>query len=182
MNDIILQLFKLFAQFVPKTALNSLFIQPDRSRKAGYTEIETEILSLPDTHVIPVIARYVMSVNENFVSERIKNLKGFILFIEYGKIDVDHEVADGIRPSLAVTVAHPFSDTNSDNLNEVLLMNEALDILDRILGRLNEMQHERDTCNYSLLKWPAEIHPVDPVAFYGCGGWSASFTSIFPHS
>jgi hypothetical protein len=179
MNDSIIKLFTYFAKFVPREALTSVFIQPDRSRAAGYTEIETEIMSSPDTHVIPAIARYVVSVNENFVSERIKNLKGFALFVEYGKISVNHDSADGIRQSLALTVAHPFSDTNSDNLNEVLLMNEALEILDSILRTMNNEQHGLDFCGYTLLKWPAELHPVDPVAFYGCGGWSATFTNSY---
>jgi hypothetical protein len=179
MNDSVISLFRYFAQFVPKEGLNSLFIQPDHSRKAGYTLVETEIMTAPDTHVIPAIARYVLSINENLVAERIRNLRGFLLFVEYGKISVNHNVADGIRRSLALTVAHPFSDTNSDNLNEVLLMNEALDILDRILRHMNQQQHELDHCGATLLRWPAEIHPVDPVTFYGCGGWSASFTDAF---
>jgi hypothetical protein len=182
MNDIIIHLFKYFAQFVPKEALGGVFIQPDRSRMAGYTEIETEIMTSPDTNVIPDLKRYVVSLNENFVSERIKNLKGFLLFIEYGNISVNHDIADGIRQSLTVTVVHPFSDTNGDNLNEVLLTNRALAILDHILRVMNEQQHALAFCGGTLLRWPAEILPIDPVTFYGCGGWSAicnhSFTLL----
>jgi hypothetical protein len=179
MNDLILLFFKYFAQFVSKEALGGGFIQPDHSRKPGYNEIEAEIMNLPDTHVIPAIARYVFSVNENFISERIKNLKGFALFVEYGKISVNHEQADGIRQTLAITVAHPFSDANCDNPNEVLLMNEALEILDRILRRMNEQQREFVMCGYSLITWPVEIHPFGPATFYGAGGWSAIFTNSF---
>jgi hypothetical protein len=179
MNDSIINLFRYYAKFIPKKVLNQIFIQPDRSRLAGYTQIETEILSSPDTHVIPAITRYVVSVNENFVSEKIKNLKGYILFVEYGKISLNHEVSDGIRQSLALTIAHPFSDTNGDNLNEVLLMNDALEILDHILRVMNQEQHGLDFCGNTLLRWPAELLPVDPVAFYGCGGWSATFTNSY---
>ena len=179
MNDTIIQLFKYFARFVSKEALSSIFIQPDPSRMAGYAEVETEIMTAPDTRVIPAITRYVVSVNENFVAERIKNLHVFLLFLEYGKITLDHDRMDGIRQTLALTLAHPFSDTNSDNLNEILLMNQALEILDRILRTMNEEQHELDFCGGSLLKWPAEIQPVDPVAMHGCGGWSATFTNAY---
>ena len=179
MNDTIIRLFKYFARFVPKPVLSAVFIQPDSSRMAGYAEVETEIMTAPDTRVIPLIARFVVSVNDNFVSERIKNLNGFLLFVEYGKISVNHDRMDGIRQTLALTVAHPFSDANSDNLNEILLMNRALEILDRILRAINEEQHELDFCGGSLLQWPAEIHPIDPIAMHGCGGWSVTFTNAF---
>ena len=179
MNDIIISIFKYFARFVSKEALSSVFIQPDRSRMSGYTEVETEVMSAPDTHVIPLITRYAVSVSENFVAERIRNLRGFILFVEYGKISVSHDVADGVRQSLALTLAHPLSDTGGDNLNEILLMNDALEMLDHILRTMNAEQHEPDFCGGLLVSWPAEIRPVDPVAFYGCGGWCATFTNAF---
>jgi hypothetical protein len=179
MNDSIINIFKYFARFVSKDALRPVFIQPDRSRMPGYAETEAEVMASPDTDVIPAIARYVVSVNENFVSGRIRNVKGFLLFVEYGKISVNHDVMEGVRQSLAVTVVHPFSDTNGDNLNEILLMNEALEILDRILRRMNERQHELSFCGGALLQWPAEIHPVEPALFYGCGGWSALFANSY---
>jgi hypothetical protein len=80
---------------------------------------------------------------------------------------------------IPLSVAHPLSDTNGDNLNEVLLMNEAIEILDRILRRINEQQHELSFCGGALLRLLAEIHPVAPVTFYACSGWSAAFANSY---
>jgi hypothetical protein len=78
MNDLIINLFKYFSKFVPKNVLESIFIQPDGSRKTGYSEIESEILSQDNDSVINDIEKFVISINENFISERIKNSHGFI--------------------------------------------------------------------------------------------------------
>jgi hypothetical protein len=177
MNDLTLFLFLYFAQFVPRDVSNGIFIQPHPSRKAGYSQPEADIMNLPGTHVIPAITRYVVSVNENFVAERIRNLNGFMLFVEYGKIRFDRNGAEGVRQTFALTVAHPFGDANADNPNEALLMNEALHILHRILQRMDDEQREQRFCGITMVTYPVEIRPVDPVAFYGCGGWTASFTN-----
>lgn len=178
MNDLIINLFKYFSKFVSKEVLEGIFIQPDNSRKTGYSEIESEILAQSDNNVIDEIEKFVVSINENFISERIKNSHGFILFVEYGKLNVDHNTEKGIVQSLAVTVAYNFSDNNNDNLNEIIHMNKCLDILDKILRRMGEEQSELDFCaNSELITYPAEIQAVDPMSFYGCGGWCAMFTN-----
>jgi hypothetical protein len=163
---------------VPKEVLRKLFIQPARSRKPGYGEIETEALALDDTAVFPEIETFVVSINESFVSSRIKNAKGFILFVEYGRISANHNTIKGIVESLAVTIAYNFSDNNNDNLNEILLMNQCLEILDRIIRRMEDEQQELDFCaNAELVSYPVDIQVVDPVHFYGFGGWCAMFTN-----
>ena len=178
MNDLIIDLFKYFSKFVPKEVLEKIFIQPDGSRKAGYSEIESEVLSQPGEHVINDIDKFVVSVNENFVSERIKNAQGFILFVEYGKINVDHNTTKGIIQSLAVTVAYNFSDKNNDNINEILMMNQSLEILDKIIRRLEDDQEDLDFCADSeLVSYPIEVQPIEPAMFYGFGGWCAMFTN-----
>jgi len=176
MNELIIELFKYFARFVPKKALEEIFIQPTSSRKTGYDQIKTEILSLPDDNVIVDIEKFVVSANENFVSDKIKNAQGVILFIEYGRVDVDHHIIKGIRESLAVTVACDFSTKNHDNLNEILLMNRCLEILDRIIRRMGVDQQDLDFCaEAELISEPVEIHIVEPASFYGFGGWCAMF-------
>jgi hypothetical protein len=44
---------------------------------------------------------------------------------------------------------------------------------------MDEQQHLLDFCGRSLLQWPVEITPVDPIACYGCGGWNAIFKNAF---
>jgi hypothetical protein len=178
MNDLIIHIFKYFAKFVPKEVLKSIFIQPDGSRKTGYSEIESEILAQSNDSVINDIEKFVVSINENFISERIKNSHGFILFVEYGKLHVDHDIEKGLIQSLAVTIAYNFSASNNDNLNEIIHMNGCLEILDKILRQMGEEQEELGFCaTAELITYPAEIQVVDPMSFYGCGGWCAMFTN-----
>jgi len=179
-EDFIIKLFRYFSRFVPVDVLKETMIQPDRSRLPGYSEIQAEILedsADPLQNVrIPFIEKFILSINEKFVSERIKNSKGFILFVEYGNISADFLKANGVKESIAVTVAHNFSDTNNDNLNEVLLMNRCLDILLIILRQMLADMGQLDFCSsIELITMPVDIQVVDPASFYGCGGWSAIF-------
>lgn len=178
MNGTIINILTYFSRFVSKDLLEQIFIQPDGSKKQGYDEVKAEIFSLPDEIVIPEIGKFIVSINENFVSERIKNSNQFILFVEYGKFDVNHETIKGVVESLAVTVAHNLSDTNNDNLNELLLMDSCLGILDRIICRMLTEQQDLGFCqNSELVTSPVEYQVVDPKRFYGCGGWCAIFTN-----
>ncbi len=176
MNELIINLYKYFSKFVSKDVLRKMFIQPIESMKTGYQEIEAEILAGTDEFVIPDFDTYVVSINESFLSERMKNSKDFVLFIEYGEMDVDHETVKGVKQSLSIAVAHNFSTTNNDNLNEILLMNKCLEILDQIIAHMQSEQDSLDFCqNAELITFPAAYKVIDPAAFYNCGGWAAQF-------
>jgi len=176
-EDLIIKLFRYFCRFVPLSVLKEILIQPERSRFPGYSEIEAEILADPAPGVrIPEIEKFVLSVNENFLSERIKNSKGFILFVEYGKISADFKRMNGVQEFLAITVARNFSDANHDNLNEVLLINRCLDILLSIIKQMLADMGQIDFCSdIELITMPIDIQPIEPKMFYGCGGWCALF-------
>ena len=176
--DLIIELFKYYAKFIPKDVLKKIFVQPVVSRFPGYDEIRTEVLAFPNAQVLPDFDTFVVSLNENFVSERMKNSKEFVLFVEYGSFFVDHTTTEGVKESLAVAVVRKFSDSNSDNLNEIIHMNKCFVLLDTILQAMSEQQNALDFCDGSLVDFPAEIYPVDPAAFYGCGGWMAKFKKI----
>jgi len=176
-EDLIIKLFRYFSRFVTVPVLKEFLIQPARSQHPGYAMIEAEILSDPALATrMPEIERFVLSINEQYVSEKIKNSKGVILFVEYGPIAADFKSINGVKQSLGVTIAHNFTHTNHDNLNEALLMNRCLDILLTILRQMTLDQGELDFCASSdLLTMPVDIQVVDPVSFYGCGGWCAMF-------
>jgi len=174
-EDLIHKLFRYFSRFVPISLLNEIMIQPGHSQMPGYALTQAEVLSDPGVR-IPDIEKYIFSINEKFVSERIKNSKGVILFVEYGTISADFTQANGVRQSIAVTVARNFSDANNDNLNEAILMNRCLDILMTILQQMFADMGELDFCAaIELITPPIEIQVVDPALFYGCGGWCAQF-------
>jgi hypothetical protein len=137
--DLIIDLYKYFSKFVPKQVLIDRFIQPDTTQNVGYSEVESEILARGNESVIDRIESFIVSINENYVSQRVKNAKSVTLFVEYGKI------------SLWI-------------------------ILDSIIRTMQEEQEELEFCGITeLVTYPIEIQPVDPVTFYGRGGWCALF-------
>lgn len=172
--DLIIDLYKYFSQFVPKQVLKNMFIQPDKTQKTGYEEVKAEIMSSGNSKVIDEIKTFVVSINNDFVDQRIKGAKGIILFVEYGKISLNHEQADGIKEALSVVVVNDFSIANNDNLNEILLMNDCLNILDKILRAMQEDQEIQRVCG-TLITYPVEVQVVDPKSFHGRGGWCAIF-------
>ena len=174
--DLIIELYKYFSRFVPKKVLRDMFIQPESTQNPGYSEVKAEILAAGNQQVIDKIQTFVLSINENYLSQRVKNARGIILFVEYGKIELDHEASQGVKEILSIAVVNDFSTAGNDNLNEILLMNECLIILDSILQTMQTKQEELDFCgNSQLIIYPVEIQPVDPVVFYGRGGWMAMF-------
>ena len=177
-EDLIINLFRYFSRFVPVEVLKETMVQPERSQLPGYAETQSEILADAEHGGmrIPHIEKFVLSINEKFVSEKIKNSKGFILFVEYGAISADFKQKNGVKQSIAVTVAHNFSDTNNDNLNETLMMNRCLEILMLIIRQMFADMGQLDFCSsMELITTPVDIQVVDPASFYGCGGWCAMF-------
>jgi hypothetical protein len=173
--DLIIDLFKYYARFVPKSVLEHIFIQPAKSRRQGYDQIRAEVLALPDADVIPDFDAFVISINENFISERIRSAKDYILFVEYGAFSVNHNIYEGVRESIAVSVLRNFSDANNDSVNELLHMNTCFLLLDRILRKMETDQEALDFCDGLLVEYPVQVQVVDPAVFYGCGGWMATF-------
>ncbi|HPM11052.1 MAG TPA: hypothetical protein PK941_11470 [Paludibacter sp.] len=176
--DNIISLFRYFSQFVPKPVLEEMFRQPERSQEAGYSEFKAEVLATGDNKVIVELGTFVCSANRKYVSDKIKNSQGVILFIEYGSTMFDPTATDGVEQQLAVTVCREHNVANNDNLNEALLMNECYNILSEILQQMEIDQSSGDTCEVgNLIKFPAEILPVDSETFFDRSGWTALFSN-----
>ncbi|MDR0603111.1 MAG: hypothetical protein LBG80_02260, partial [Bacteroidales bacterium] len=60
--DILLQFILYYAKFVPKTVLNRLFVQPVGTQRTGYSELQTDMLALPATAIIPELENYIFSL------------------------------------------------------------------------------------------------------------------------
>lgn len=173
--DLIIDLFRYYSKFVPKIVLEKLFRQPAQSRESGYSQIQADVMAASDAQVLADFDTFVVSVNENFVSERMKNAKKHVLFVEYGSFSVDHTTIEGVQEQIAVAVVRNFSDSNNDVVNEVIHMNKCFVLLDTILQAMKDEQESLDFCGGSLVEWPAEVYPVEPQMFMGCGGWIAKF-------
>jgi hypothetical protein len=175
MKDIAIDLYKYFSKFVPAEVLSKSLTQSEASQKPGYSEIALEVQQLSQQR-IPDIDTFVVSINEKFVSERCKNSKGIILFVEYGKISHTPNKEHGTVEHIAISVAHEMAESNMDNLNELLIMNRCFEILTDIIKTMHEEQSELDFCaGEELVTYPVEFSVIDTKEFYGCGGWFATF-------
>jgi hypothetical protein len=82
----------------------------------------------------------------------------------------------GVKEKLGLHVACPYSASNNDNLNEMLLMNKMHGILCSILDQMEKDQNDLNFCgNTELITFPAEIVAIDPPLFYDRTGWMAIF-------
>ena len=175
-QDYIIKIFKYFARFVPMAVLNDSLRQPSYSAIPGYDAVKAEILQ-PSELVISNINTYVCSAHPGFVSDRIKNAQGLILFVEYGGIGFNPVGERGVSKNLGITVAHDYNHTNNDNLNEALLMNRCNNILNHILAQIEADQHLNNGCTVmGMANFPAQCSPINAEEFFGRYGWSATLT------
>lgn len=176
--DYTLQLFKYFSKFVPKAVLSEQFKQPQHSLKAGYAEIQSDILSTPDNSVIADVSRFICSANTKYVEDSVRNAKGLILFVEYGEKMFNPVVGEfGLSRNIAITVASEVNMSNNDNLNEAMVINLCENVLDRILLSLSDDQRNELGCStIGRFEFPANISPIDAESFFGRGGWTAMLT------
>jgi len=177
MNDVelIRQLFLYYARFVPKKVLTALAAQPKSDRSPGYDELLADALALPNDRIIPEIEAFVFSINEKYVSDNIKAVKGVVLFVEYGQVTVMQTPLIKSDIALAVTVGSEFSPTNRDMLEEILMMQKNHSHLTKIIAAMVADQREQVECGLEYISFPAEIYPVEPQLFYNHGGWVAMF-------
>lgn len=147
------------------------------SRSEAYKAVMDAVMALPDNDVIPEITDVIISVNEKFVSSRISNSKGIILFVEYGNIHLDHDGYGKQEADLAVTVADNFNVSNMDVIQEAIIMERCYAILDRIISRMHEEQDSVDWVNPLIkqISFPASIYTVEPQRFYDRAGFSVMF-------
>lgn len=173
--EILITLFKYFAKFVPKQVLHKMFVKSSK-QIAGYAEVSSEVLTATDDFVIPEIDAYVFSANEEFLTKKIKNSQGTVLYVEYGAFSYTPNRMHGVKEKLALHIAHPYSATNNDNLNEMLLMDKMYKILTSILDQMENDQNALNFCgNSKLIEFPAEVVAIDPPLFYNRTGWMGIF-------
>lgn len=172
---IIQELTLYFARFVPVRTRQEIFRQPAVSRLPGYDELKAEILSLPETLAFPEIDSFIISINDKFVSERVRNSKKHLLFVEYGHISLNKP--SGIiynEIGLTLSVACELSESNSDMLTEALKMQRNLEIMKTIF---EDMKRQNDICPaIRYMDFPTDLMPLDPSLFFNHAGWAATFT------
>ncbi len=173
--DFIRSLTAYFAGFVSPKTRKEMFRAPKVKQTAEYREIEKQVLETDESNVIEGISDLIVSINNRYVSERLKNSKGYVLFVEYGNVMIDDNGYGVQRADISISVSCDFSD-NADAIDEAVRMERCYSILDRIISR---MRAEQQDLNWNPLltqiEFPASIYTIEPTAFYGRGGWVAMF-------
>lgn len=174
-DAIIQEIILYFAKFIPIATRKEVFKQPAASRVPGYVELKSEILAIPETQAFPEIDSFIVSINDKFVSERVRNSKKHLLFVEYGHINLNKPAGIIYNDiGLTLSIACELSEANADMLTEALKMQRNLEIMKIIF---EDMKNENDICPaMKHLNFPADLMPLDPSLFFNHAGWAASFT------
>lgn len=174
-QEVLLELFKYFAKFVPKEVLKNMFVK-SKNNEPGYDELLAEVMALPDDHVIADIDCYIFSSNEEFLSQKIKNSKSNVLYVEYGAVSYAPNELHGTKTKLGLHVACPYNASNNDNPNELFKMSRQQIILMSILNQMEVDQKSYEFCgDTQLINFPAEIVAIDRRMFYDRTGWMGIF-------
>lgn len=174
-KNVIQEIITYFARFVPKSSRKDLFKQTSGSRFAGYEELKAELSAIPEDKSFKELDSFIVSINNKIVSDRVKNSRNFLLFVEYGDINVSFQ--NGVTRNdvvLSISVGCELNESNNDMINEAMKMQRCLELMEYIL---KDMEDESKICNVvEFVTTPVKLIPLDPALFFGHGGWSASFT------
>lgn len=172
--NLVKELLLYFARYVEKEVRAGIFKMPKASRTPEYAELEADILAIDDSRAFPDVRSFILSINEKYVSDRVKMQADRVLFVEYGNISLTRTTGQVYNDTrLAISVASNLNEANNDMITEAIKMQRNLDILHAIL---NDLQKDNKRCGLiKPLELPASIIPLDPTLFFWCGGWTAHF-------
>jgi hypothetical protein len=172
--EIIKQLLFYFSRYVTKEVRANIFKIPSSARSPEYAGLQAEILAIDETRSFPDVRSFILSINEKYVSDRVKMQSDRVLFVEYGDISLTRTTGQVYNDTrIAVSVACNLNESNNDMITEAIKMQRNLDILNIIL---EDMQQDNRKCGLAKpLNLPASIKPLDPTLFFWNGGWSADF-------
>ncbi len=173
---LITDIIKYFAKFPDTTGIMKNFSRT-AGRETGYDTLKAYFQSLTSP-LLPEIKDYVFGSDEDIVTERIRTMKDYFLFVEYGRISL--AAPDNLRVRngsffLAFTVAKPFNMPGRDPAEEMIISDTCLDLVIQILQTIKD-DDDIKCIKTRLMDSAVEISPVVPEMFYQNIGWVATFT------
>ncbi|MDA3824131.1 MAG: hypothetical protein PF450_16175 [Bacteroidales bacterium] len=172
--------FEYFAKFPELAGVLKSFNRPSGSKlyPTDYSDFKTKIESLDPNSLIPGIKDYVFGVNEDLAMNRIKEFRNFYLLVDYGSLSTDEDSEYKVKSDsflMAVTVAIPLIQNSYDEVEALLLADQALTYLQQIRTQMISDK----TC--SLLKhieFPSEITPFFSRELLNSIGFTMLFTKM----
>ena len=163
--------FRYFTQFVPVAALEAAFRLPSGD---DHEDLFRELTEMSPERRIGDIEDFVFSISQEGVAQRIANIKGVFLFVDYSSItsSIDKVDVKTDRFRVAITVARP-RPKDQDQATEMIWQDKMLDIISRI----RTVMREDDAAAPSIwwISFPTTIQPFHAPGLQNCMGWTMEF-------
>ena len=178
----ILNQFLYFAQYPSKEGVRAILTNGS-SDFPGYSELVDALDNLPDMSRVPDIANYVYGQSFDELKQRIDNLVGSFLFVDYGEFNslVDSRNSYEITQRIAITVARKMPD-RADAAEYMLASDATLRLLSKVHAwMLADAEHGN-------IEWLSrgELDKAEFVPFVATElssvGWTLMLTCIAPDS
>lgn len=163
--------FRYFTQFVPVAALEAAFRLPSGD---DHQELFRDLTKMSPERRHPDIEDFLFSISQDGVQQRIANIKGVFLFVDYSSItsSVDRVDVKTDRFRVAITVARP-RPKEQDQATEMIWQDKMLDIISDIRKAM------RDDCDTDASTWwlsfPTTIQPFHAPGLQNSMGWTMEF-------
>lgn len=169
--SILKKLFLYSSQFVSKEGVQRLFVL---NTGHDYTQLLQEATDVPDTFRNPYITDFIFGVDDRAVTQRISQVKGLYLFVDYSAITSSISPIDVKTDSfhVAMTIARP-SPEDQDQAAELLWQDRALDAMTAIRRRMRDDFDEENPVFW--LKFPTTMQPFVAHALANSLGWTMEF-------
>ena len=163
--------FRYFTQFVPVAVLEAVFRLPSGD---DHNELFRELTNMPAERRIPEIEDFLFSISQEGVQQRIANIKGVFLFVDYSSItsSVDRVDVKTDRFHVAITVARP-RPKEQDQATEMIWQDKMLDIISAIRKTMRD-DLDADASAW-WLSFPTTIQPFHAPGLQNSMGWTMEF-------
>lgn len=131
-TNLIPEIFLLFAKYPLKAGVLDLF---QRGNSSGqYAELKEKVNSLENHSLIPSITKFVFGVTESKVTKIINDISGKYILVDYGALSASVEGFNVKKGSIyvAVTVAAPIAEADTDLIDEIVFSEECLSDIRKI--------------------------------------------------
>ena len=172
--------FEYFAKFPALSGVLKAFNRPDGSKfyPTEYAAFQTKIENLDPKELLPGIKEFVFGAEEALAMKRIKELTDFYLLIDYGSLSTVEGAEYRVKTDsflLAVTVAIPLIRESYDEVEAVLLADQALTYLQAIRAQMIADKN----CNLlKYVEFPTEITPFFSRELLSSIGFTMLFTKV----
>lgn len=171
----LIDVVKYFAKFPNRAGVLKNF-KRSAATSEEYSELKEYITALPDP-LMPDISELIVSTNEKEVSERIRNIDNYFMFLEYGQLQGDFPDRMRIRKvsfNLAVYVCYHDNGRGIDSMEEAIIMDNCLQKVFQ-LAKLMIADDNEILIHSRFAESVLNFSPVEPSLMYGSIGWGLTF-------